>query len=431
MTSTFFADTNTKIRKINKDGKYRVVNNLGLSLQKRGNSKYFVGQINFPFNKSGRRISIPIGVFEKDILVKEAISKWIEIKSWSKANNKNPKLFGIEEVEYVREKTFKEVANEWLNDVYKNKVKERTFNDRKNKLDQVLQFIGDEKLIVDFQRDKKGRQYCATVLKTLFHPHSPVQLTRVRQLLSWIFDYAEEEEYIAQDQNPLYKKFQWETGSKRRVSNKTFADTITSKSWGLLPEFLQSVNENRSECEVLTHLATKAHLLMCIRTGVIVRLEWKWYDPEEDQWIIPPEVDGLKNKREHLEQGICESHIIPSTPEINQLMEKVRKISGWQKYCFYSLGGKNFDHIGEETINDHFKNIGWGGKQSAHQWRSVITTSVLEKTDFDYGILDRQLGRKGHLNGTRGHYDRSTLLEKRKEVMKWWTQTLVEQGLKI
>ena len=404
---------------------------MGLSLQKRGNSKYFVGQINFPFNKSGRRISIPVGVFEKDILVKEAISKWIEIKSWSKANNKNPKLFGIEEVEDVREKTFKEVANEWLNDVYKNKVKERTFNDRKNKLDQVLQFIGDEKLIVDFQRDKKGRQYCATVLKTLFHPHSPVQLTRVRQLLSWIFDYAEEEEYIAQDQNPLYKKFQWETGSKRRVSNKTFADTITSKSWGLLPEFLQSVNENKSECEVLTHLATKAHLLMCIRTGVIVRLEWEWYDPEEDQWIIPPEVDGLKNKREHLEQRICESHIIPSTPEINQLMEKVRKISGWQKYCFYSLGGKNFDHIGEETINDHFKNMGWEGKQSAHQWRSVITTSVLEKTDFDYGIIDRQLGRKGHLNGTRGHYDRSTLLEKRKKVMKWWTQTLVEQGLKI
>ena len=129
MTSTFLADTNTKIRKINEDGKYRVGNNLGLSLLKRGNSKYFVGQINFPFNKSGRRISIPVGVFEKDILVKEAISKWIEIKSWSKANNKNPKLFGIEEVEDVREKTFKEVANEWLNDVYKNKVKERVFND--------------------------------------------------------------------------------------------------------------------------------------------------------------------------------------------------------------------------------------------------------------------------------------------------------------
>ena len=26
--------------------------------------------------------------------------------------------------------------------------------------------------------------------------------------------------------------------------------------------------------------------------------------------------------------------------------------------------------------------MGWGGKQSAHQWRSVITTSVLEKTDY-------------------------------------------------
>ena len=51
--------------------------------------------------------------------------------------------------------------------------------------------------------------------------------------------------------------------------------------------------------------------------------------------------------------------------------------------------------------------------------------------NFDYEIIDRQLGRMGHLNGTRGHYDRSTLLDKRREFMKWWSKTLIEQGLKI
>ena len=35
----------------------------------------------------------------------------------------------------------------------------------------------------------------------------------------------------------------------------------------------------------------------------------------------------------------------------------------------------------------------------------------------------------GHLNGTRGHYDRSTLLEKRREFMSWWSKTLIEKGL--
>ena len=429
MTSTFFANTNPKIRKF-KGKSCSVQPQSGLYVINKGNSKFFEGRMRFPFNRSGQKISIPIGVFEKDVLVEDAIEKWYSIKLWSKENNKNPKLFGLEEVENESQKTFKEVSEEWFNDVYKNKVKERTFNDRKNKFNQILNYVGEEKLIEDFQRDRKGRQYCSTMLKTLFSD-APVQLTRCRQLMGWIFDYAEDEEYIKEDQNPLYKKFQWETGSKRRRSEKTFANTITGKSWGLLPEFLKSVNENECNGSRVTDLATKAHLLMCIRTGVISCLQWDWYDEEEDQWIIPPEVEGLKNQRVNLESGSCESHIIPSTPEINQLMNKTRKITGWQKYCFTSQGSKTNPHIGEETINDHFKNLGWEGKQTAHQWRSVITTSTLERSDFGYEVIDRQLGRKGHLNGTRGHYDRSNLLDQRKEFMNWWSKTLVKQGLRI
>ena len=138
-------------------------------------------------------------------------------------------------------------------------------------------------------------------------------------------------------------------------------------------------------------------------------------------------TSGLKRKKFDEEND----HLIPSTPEINKLMKKAKEITGLYKYCFTSLGGKNKKHLGSETINDHFKNLGWKDKQSAHQWRSVITTSALERSDFGYEIIDRQLGRMGHLNGTRGHYDRSTLLDKRREFMEWWSKTLIEQGLKI
>ena len=166
---------------------------------------------------------------------------------------------------------------------------------------------------------------------------------------------------------------------------------------------------------------------MCIRTGVISCLEWDWYNSENDECIIPSQTPGLKRKKDDL----LNDHVIPSTPEINKLMAKVRKITGWQKYCFYSLKSKNVHHIGTETINDHFKNLGWKDKQSAHQWRSVITTSALEKSDFGYEIIDRQSGRMGHLDGTRGHYDRSSLLDKRREFMEWWSKTLVKHGLII
>jgi len=71
----------------------------------------------------------------------------------------------------------------------------------------------------------------------------------------------------------------------------------------------------------------------------------------------------LKRKKDDL----LNDHVIPSTPEINKLMGKLREITGWQRYCFYSLKSKNVHHIGTETINDHFKNLGWKDNQSAHQ----------------------------------------------------------------
>ena len=195
MTSTFFANTNSKIRKLIEDKSYPVLENSGLSVIKRGKSKYFQGRMRFPFNASGKKIAIPIGVFEKDLLVNEAIEKWYSIKLWSKENNKDPKLFGIEEEEKECEKTFKEVALEFLEEVFKPKNKERTYQDRANKINQMLKFIGDEKLISDLEIEKDGRKYISNMLKTLFHD-SPVQLTRCRQLLNQIFNYAEDETFI-------------------------------------------------------------------------------------------------------------------------------------------------------------------------------------------------------------------------------------------
>ena len=107
MTSTFFANTNSKIRKLKEDRSYSVQYNSGLSVVKRGKSKYFQGRMRFPYNSSGKKETINIGVFEKDILVEDAIEKWYAIKLWSKENNKNPKLFGQKEEEKITEKTFK------------------------------------------------------------------------------------------------------------------------------------------------------------------------------------------------------------------------------------------------------------------------------------------------------------------------------------
>ena len=247
MTSTFFANTNSKIRKLKEDKSYSVQYNSGLSVIKRGKSKYFQGRMRFPCNSSGKKETVNIGVFAKDILVEDAIEKWYAIKLWSKENNKNPKLFGKEE-EKISEKTFKEVAEEWFKDVYKNKVKERTYKDRENKIKQMIKFIGDEKLISDLEIEKDGRKYISNLLKTLFI-NSPVQLTRCRQLLNQIFDYAEDETYIRPNQNPVLKKFQWETGNQRKISDKI----LPTQSLRILGECFQSSFSQSIRMFVMVH----------------------------------------------------------------------------------------------------------------------------------------------------------------------------------
>ena len=56
MTSIFFADSNPKIRKLKDNKSYPVQPKSGLSLVKRGTSKYFEGRMRFPFNASGKKI---------------------------------------------------------------------------------------------------------------------------------------------------------------------------------------------------------------------------------------------------------------------------------------------------------------------------------------------------------------------------------------
>ena len=67
----------------------------------------------------------------------------------------------------------------------------------------MLRYVGEEKLIADLEKEKGGRSFIKDMLQTIFKD-ADVQLTRCRQLLSWIFEYAEEEGYIREDQNPVF-----------------------------------------------------------------------------------------------------------------------------------------------------------------------------------------------------------------------------------
>ena len=319
--------TDTKIASIKEDGSHKVQERSGLYLIKRGNSKYFEGKF--------KKKTYPLGAWNKN--VKEILEKWISFKN-------NPTPQPIEGAP----KTLGELCSAFMEEVYKPKNKERTWRDRQNKLNQMLNYFGEETLTSEFELRNGGRQKIKKMLKVVFESNgSHDQLRRCRQFLKQIFEFGESEEYFPTDQNPVFKKFDWEGLKHEKRGNAHI-------KWKDVSPFLQSINENSCNASRVTDLATKAHLMLCTRTGVVVRLEWDWYDAEEKMWVIPAQTSGLKRLKKDTEND----HHIPSTPELEKLMEQVREFTGWQKYVFYSFNGKSDPHLGEETINDHLKNLG-------------------------------------------------------------------------
>tara|TARA_B100000575_G_scaffold289659_1_gene291848 strand:+ start:673 stop:1224 length:552 start_codon:yes stop_codon:yes gene_type:complete len=181
------------------------------------------------------------------------------------------------------------------------------------------------------------------------------------------------------------------------------------------------------------------------RVSSIVRLQWDWIkkvDPDSGEihpineknkkyiscFVIPPETKGLKRQKKKIDEGNAEPHYIPITAEMQKLLQKIKRITGNQKYVFWSPNAKGF--INEETPNDHLRNLGFKGRQCIHGFRHVATTSGRNIGGLNIQMVSKTIG---HLDqtGSISNYDLSLCIKERKEVLEWWNQELVEQGLKI
>ena len=71
-----------------------------------------------------------------------------------------------------------------MEEVYKPNNKERTWRDRQNKLNQMLNYFGEENLTSEFELRNGGRQKIKKMLKVVFESNgSHDQLRRCRQFL--------------------------------------------------------------------------------------------------------------------------------------------------------------------------------------------------------------------------------------------------------
>lgn len=383
------------------------------------NSKRFILRMRFPFNKDGRMVDVPLGSWGKSInSVQDVIRKGETIKRWSKLNNLSPKEYKNRFEKKVVEKTISDVFESYM-EIHKQKVKEVTWEVTQNRLNQMLEFFGENRQLSDFELRNGGRQLVIQMMKPMIKRGSVEQSGRCRRLLGQVFNHCEDRGWMDYGQNPSSRKTDEETIKRTKRSNPTL-------NWSEVPEFLNTVSENHCGGSILTNLSTKFYLLSCLRVGTLVSLKWDWFDSEENLWRIPPDTSGLKRK-----MGEGEEHLLPVSPEMRKLMDELFEITGHQEYVFWSPEGKNKPYLNRETINSHITNLGYKGRLTSHGWRDVIVTSGQEELRFPLDIILRQIGHTEHKQGTSGHYDNTEFLPERRKFVNEWSLKLVNNGLKI
>ena len=393
-------------------------------------SKSFIAKLRYPRTKGNNKYEeIRLGAFGKGVgkvTLAEAREELEEIIKESFATGRNPKLIAKERKEgnYLRHQelgecpTLEEVSWEWL-ESKKKEYSESNYKDYRNKIkNQILPILGGDKPINSFKVENDGQQKVYEIYNKI-QTKKGHQAQRVYRVVRLIFDFC------------IARKGAWFKGANPAASNTSLPKPLPSDpnkflDWEDLPSFFKDLEINLCNGSLNVESAVKLCFLSAMRVGAIAGTKYEEFDWKEMIWTIPKErMKGTKVRKKE--------HHIPITPQIEALVKKMSRVNGDTGYVFYSPRGKN-PYINESTINDHLKNLGYEGKQTAHGIRLSFNTHLVDQFN-QYGnerIIDMCLAHTiTGVSDVEFHYNKAKYWKQRVKLMKLWNKGIVKHGLKI
>ncbi|MGA7511178.1 MAG: integrase domain-containing protein [Erwinia billingiae] len=171
-----------------------------------------------------------------------------------------------------------------------------------------------------------------------------------------------------------------------------------------LPKLMRSLV--MSNLSVPTRCLIEWQLLTLVRPSEASGARWIEIDLVARLWTIPAE--RMKAKREH---------IVPLSPQALDILEVMNPISAHREHVFPSRNDPK-QAMNSQTANAALKRIGYGGKLVAHGLRSIASTAMNE-AGLNSDVIEAALAHS-EKNEVRKAYNRSTYLNQRIELMKWW-----------
>ena len=168
-----------------------------------------------------------------------------------------------------------------------------------------------------------------------------------------------------------------------------------------------------SSAGMTTKLALEFLILNSSRSGEVRYA--KWNEIDENIWTIPAE--RMKAKI---------AHCIPLTERCIETLEEAKRVSSMSDYIFY--GYKKDKPLSENTFNKLIKELGFD--IHTHGFRTSFKTWTQEQTNYPREVAEKQLAHSLS-DKAEAAYARSELLEKRRSLLKKWTDYLQYENAKI
>ncbi|MFP2507474.1 integrase domain-containing protein [Buttiauxella gaviniae] len=171
-----------------------------------------------------------------------------------------------------------------------------------------------------------------------------------------------------------------------------------------LPKLMRSLV--MSNLSVSTRCLIEWQLLTLVRPSEASGTRWEEIDLDAKLWTIPAE--RMKGKREH---------VVPLSAQALDILEVMKPISAHREHVFPSRNDPK-QAMNSQTANAALKRIGYGGKLVAHGLRSIASTAMNE-ANFNSDVIETALAHCDR-NEVRRAYNRSSYLEQRIILMRWW-----------
>ena len=139
---------------------------------------------------------------------------------------------------------------------------------------------------------------------------------------------------------------------------------------------------------------------------------WTDIDIGKKIWTIPAE--RMKKRR---------THIIPLTEQALGLLEAIKPLSGHREHVFPADRNPR-THCNSQTANMALKRMGFEGRLVSHGMRSMAST-ILNEHGWDPELIEVALAHVDK-DEVRSAYNRADYIERRRPMMKWWSEHIKE-----